>query len=76
LDWTYFKKNFAAVASRLDGVREGFFDETVAGSMVKVSGLRSDSTIVMCVSCLVRASEFEPVVLGVVLCVCPVVRAS
>jgi ubiquinone/menaquinone biosynthesis C-methylase UbiE len=40
------KKYFAAVASRWDRMREDFFDETVADSIVKASGLLSDSTVV------------------------------
>ncbi len=37
---------FAAVANRWDRMREDFFDETIADSIVKASGINSDSTVV------------------------------
>lgn len=37
---------FAAVAGRWDRMREDFFDETIADSIVKASGVKPDSTVV------------------------------
>jgi ubiquinone/menaquinone biosynthesis C-methylase UbiE len=40
------RKYFAAVASRWDRMREGFFDETVANSIMKASDVRPGITVV------------------------------
>ena len=40
------RKYFAAVASRWDRMREDFFDETVADSILKASGVKPGNTVV------------------------------
>jgi len=40
------RRYFAAVAGRWDRMREDFFDETIADSIVKASGVKPDSTVV------------------------------
>lgn len=40
------RKYFATVANRWDKMREDFFDETIADSIVKASGIKPESTVV------------------------------
>jgi ubiquinone/menaquinone biosynthesis C-methylase UbiE len=40
------RKYFATVANRWDRMREDFFDETIADSIVKASDIKQDSTVV------------------------------
>jgi len=39
-------KYFASVANRLDRIREDFFDETIADSILKASDIKPESTVV------------------------------